>query len=340
MIVVYNRENLYWFYRNELDKIWIVKTDIKRIWNIEGNRFSYALQNKRYWNCRDWIVFFILLFSKMKHIKLCEFKINSSIARNIARQWGEVNHTYKTNRKWAYYFSCSWHWWFIIDWQALTMVEKDLFKKINITPYTINIIVGTSNKDWLDYVLHISYQTRRAGNRILYFSSEFENKRRVEYNYYEGEEDCNRALYSYFLDIQYWYTNTDWQEIRLTKDRAEPTIKNWFWKQWEQYNWLELKEWESHEKDNCQWNLKNKWKYIVHTALSWDTWDKQRRWHLKIDNDKCFCEARLYNIDDDWYIWKRIWEPRFFIIPTEVYHTRWNRGYVIWSNPIQEIEIF
>lgn len=275
----------------------------------------------------------------MQARKLKDFRIDSWIARSIARQRGEVNTTYKTNRIWAYYFSCSGHWGFIIDWNALNDSDNQLIEKLDIKHEMLRIVIASDKMTGEDYVIHIEYPNGKQ-KREIYFSSQFENARYIEYKYYVWEEDCDWSLYSYFLDIQYYYQSVkDWWE-QTTSEQSEPTVRNRFWEEREKYNWIELKEWESPAKDGCLYNLKHKWKYIVNSALAGGTRDKSRRWHIKVNEDEVFCSANTHEITDKWYIGKRIWEEKYFLIPRDIYNTRWDRGYVIWSNPSQEKEIF
>lgn len=266
----------------------------------------------------------------MEAVKYTNFKLTSTIARGIARQRGEVQQSYKTNRKGAYYFSCSGHGGFIIDSQALSKEENERAKEIWINAFELRIVVGKSVVDWQDYVLYISY--RDSTKKKLFFSGEYVDLRFESYPYYEWEEDCAWALYNFVFGISYEYKSTD-GTTKTPDAHSKDTVKNYFWEIYEKVTGETIKDWESYSKDEKNWNEKTKESYIVTSAIRWQTFAGIN--DIEVSEDEIFCEAKKYvEIDGEQLI-----DKRYYIIPSDVYNTRGTRSYVIWSNPDKEILI-
>lgn len=145
----------------------------------------------------------------------------SSISRNLARQWWDVNHTYKTNQKFSYYFSCSWHWGFVIVYDKLSEIQKT------------NII------KWYGWEDKIPFDTVAFNWNT--WASKTNAKRRewtVDTTIYQNlrflifEEDCAWAIANAIL----WIFN-DWYSISENERtiQAKNTLKTYYPEQYNSY---------------------------------------------------------------------------------------------------------
>lgn len=119
-------------------------------------------------------------------------KLNSSRARSIAESaWGRGGTiSYKTNRKGAYYFSCSGHGGYVVDAEALTEEERAL-----IAPYAKADRCFYAARNGEVYFFQNPYSTR-AGRYYRYSDTETGYA-----EIYLFEEDCDWAILEHFTDI-------------------------------------------------------------------------------------------------------------------------------------------
>lgn len=229
----------------------------------------------------------------------------ASIARSIARQWGEVNHTYKTTQQGAYYFSCSGHGGFVIAKDALTQEQLQNLEKIGRLDGSTGSAIY---KDW-----HW-YRVRKTGARRM---QETEDNFNVEF--YDFEEDCNRAIASFVLGIN----TVDNQENE--KLHAEGTMKRRLWKEWEAFTGKTLQPWESVGKDKDVWHEENKDKRLITSAGLTNN-------SVDLADNEILCFGKVGGH------WLHNWEGKYFAIDKDTYNTR-KYSYVIGSNPHKEREI-
>jgi hypothetical protein len=140
--------------------------------------------------------------------------LTSSIARATAESmWGRGGTaTYKTNRKGAYYFSCSSHGGFVISAKALTSSEYEDIAKY-ATPEILTVYVDNET----DSVLLAFHPFRRKSGKIRCVGSK--GYRIEEEKVFLLEEDCAWAIAVKFANII---------AEGMTKESAESTFYNWF----------------------------------------------------------------------------------------------------------------
>lgn len=140
--------------------------------------------------------------------------LTASLARQTAEsQWGRGGTTsYKTNRKGAYYFSCSGHGGFVISGSALSEDERNKIKEF-VSPEIMTVYVENET----DKVLLAFQPFRRNRGKLRGYGSA--GYRIVEEEIFLLEEDCNWALAVKFAGI----TVKDMKE-----EAAEKTFFNWF----------------------------------------------------------------------------------------------------------------
>lgn len=163
----------------------------------------------------------------MKAIELSKFKINSSIARGLAEgSWGRGGTSaYKTNRKGAYYYSCSGHGGYIVDSAALSDEECAAIDKYNDNfgrAHEIDILVH----DWngVEMVIGWSNPYSYKSRRYRYDRSYGTTPEWRKYEYYEFEEDCAWAMLEHLTDIR--AEGSGWNEVER-KAAAEKTFNHY-----------------------------------------------------------------------------------------------------------------
>lgn len=111
--------------------------------------------------------------------------ITASHARNLAEaRWGRGGTTgRRTNRKGAFYYSCSSHGGFIIDARALSEEEKNLMKKF-IEPEIAHAVIKMDGK--------IRRLRGPDGRQTLRYKPAYEKI--VEIEIFYAEEDCDWAV--------------------------------------------------------------------------------------------------------------------------------------------------
>jgi len=140
--------------------------------------------------------------------------LTSSLARQTAEtMWDRGGTTaYKTNRKGAYYFSCSSHGGFVISAKALSAAEYEAISKF-VTPEILSVYVDNET----DNVLLAFHPFRRNSGKLRGYGPA--GYRIVEEEIFLLEEDCDWALAVKFAGI-------------MTKDMkpeaADKTFFNWF----------------------------------------------------------------------------------------------------------------
>jgi hypothetical protein len=140
--------------------------------------------------------------------------LTSSLARQTAEsQWGRGGTTaYKTNRKGAYYFSCSSHGGFVISADALS---KDEYAAISefVTPEIMTVYVSNdTNKVMLAF-----HPFRRNSGKLRGYGPN--GYRIVKEEVFLLEEDCNWALAVKFAGIKV---------KDMKEEAAEKTFFDWF----------------------------------------------------------------------------------------------------------------
>lgn len=144
--------------------------------------------------------------------------ISGSRARTLAETaWGTGGtHAYRTNRKGAFYYSCSSHGGYIVDGNALTDDERakiDEYIKPEIVWAIVNNETGkvrkTSNPFSIRCFCARYYETERLDK---------------EYPIYFFEEDCVWAILEKFTDIRARGTNLTPEERDIFIDKV---FKTW-----------------------------------------------------------------------------------------------------------------
>lgn len=111
--------------------------------------------------------------------------INSSQARNLAEaRWGRGGtNAQRTNRKGAYYFSCSGHGGMIIDARCLTVTEYTNMKKF-IKPEIIEAVTQSNGK--------VRRLRGPDGRQALTYHPSIEQI--LQHEVFYAEEDCDWAV--------------------------------------------------------------------------------------------------------------------------------------------------
>jgi hypothetical protein len=140
--------------------------------------------------------------------------LTASLARQTAEaQWGRGGTTsYKTNRKGAYYFSCSSHGGFVISAKALSDTEYEEISKY-ASPEVMTVYVDNDT----DNVLLAFQPFRRNSGKLRGVGSSGYRIEKEEI--FLLEEDCDWALAVKFAGIMV---------KDMTKEAADKTFFNWF----------------------------------------------------------------------------------------------------------------
>lgn len=140
--------------------------------------------------------------------------LTSSLARATAEsQWGRGGTAaYKTNRKGAYYFSCSGHGGFVISAKALTAAEYEAVSKY-VTPEVMTVYLDNET----DSVLLAYHPFRQNAGKLRGVGSK--GYRVAKEELFLLEEDCAWSLAVVLAGIM----TSD-----MTKEAAEKTFYNWY----------------------------------------------------------------------------------------------------------------
>lgn len=140
--------------------------------------------------------------------------LTSSLARATAEaRWGRGGTTaYKTNRKGAYYFSCSGHGGFVISAKALTAAEYEAVSKY-VTPEVMTVYLDNET----DTVLLAYHPFRQNAGKLRGVGSKGYRAEKEEI--FLLEEDCAWSLAVILAGIM----TSD-----MTKEAAEKTFYNWY----------------------------------------------------------------------------------------------------------------
>lgn len=140
--------------------------------------------------------------------------LTSSLARSTAEAtWGRGGTSaYKTNRKGAYYFSCSGHGGFVISAKALTSTEYEALTKY-IKPEVMTVYVANEDNS----VLLAFHPFRLKSGKLPYAGPMGHRVEKEEI--FLLEEDCAWSLAVVLLGI----TTKD-----MKKEAAEKTFYNWY----------------------------------------------------------------------------------------------------------------
>ncbi len=126
--------------------------------------------------------------------------ITQAQARSMAEmEWGRGGtSSSRTNRKGAYYFSCSGHGGFVIDARCLTAEEREKMGKY-LTPEIAHEVVRSDGT--------VRRFRGPQGRQTLKYSPGLETIREVEIFF--AEEDCNWAIPVVLADIKTKFMNRD-----------------------------------------------------------------------------------------------------------------------------------
>jgi hypothetical protein len=140
--------------------------------------------------------------------------LTSSLARATAEsRWGRGGTTaYKTNRKGAYYFSCSGHGGFVISAKALTAAEYEAMAKY-VTPEVMTVYVDMET----NAVLLAYHPFRQNSGKLRGVGRKGYRVEKEEL--FLLEEDCAWSLAVILAGIM----TSD-----MTKESAEKTFYNWY----------------------------------------------------------------------------------------------------------------
>ncbi len=151
--------------------------------------------------------------------KLSEFKIDSSLAKTLAEQaWGRGGtHSYKTNRKGVYYFSCSGHGGYIVDLKRLSASEIEAIKEhINLS--TLRMVIQDTEEG--EVILSIRGDDCLKRTPVKYNPAKG-NASWKTYDYFVFEEDCAWSILEKFTDIRS-------EGFSLSKEEREQVINDTF----------------------------------------------------------------------------------------------------------------
>ena len=165
----------------------------------------------------------------MKPIPLNGFHIDGHMARNLAEIcWGRGGtSSYRTNRKGAYYYSCSGHGGYVVDGKALKYGEQENIKKYTSELDFLKILVGTDDINML-WVLGY-YSPNEMRTKTLKFPGKFKEVHWERYPMYYFEEDCDWSILEYFTNIRIpkAYSNYDPQHhMQMVEESFERWHKN------------------------------------------------------------------------------------------------------------------
>lgn len=138
----------------------------------------------------------------MKRVKLSDFKPN---CRSLAESmWGSGGTSaLRTNRRGAYYYSCSGHGGYLVLEDVLT---PDELKNINeyIRPSTIQLLVQHDDNGEAIVVDKNANDFIHYGHRKRSFTyyNYYDKPIWVDYNVYVFEEDCDWSILEKFTDIR------------------------------------------------------------------------------------------------------------------------------------------
>lgn len=140
--------------------------------------------------------------------------LTSALARATAEAtWGRGGTTaYKTNRKGAYYFSCSGHGGFVISAKALTSAEYEAISKY-VTPELMTVYLDNET----DSVLLAYHPFRQNAGKLRGVGSKGYRAEKEEL--FLLEEDCDWSLAVVLAGIM---------TPDMTKEAAEKTFYNWY----------------------------------------------------------------------------------------------------------------
>jgi len=158
----------------------------------------------------------------MKPILFNKYKING---RQIAEaMWGTGGtHAVKTNRKGAYYYSCSANGGYVVSLNALTEEEKSL---LNQYTETMKIQALVQNRTDGDYIIAVSLSgiQRYVGkNRRYRYTPHLGQVKWVDIEFYAFEEDCDWAILEKLTDVK-----TLDRESTCTPEKRQEIVDNTF----------------------------------------------------------------------------------------------------------------
>jgi hypothetical protein len=160
----------------------------------------------------------------MRPIKLENFKID---ARHIAEmEWGTGGtNAMRTNRKGAYYYSCSGHGGYVVDGRCLTEAEKAAIAPY-ASPNHLNVLVAHAPSG--DIVYGVDYQnfTCYSKRRTFYVPLSLPREW-VKMDVYTFEEDCAWSILEKFTDIATTYALEKVGAAKV-KEIAEDTFQRWY----------------------------------------------------------------------------------------------------------------
>lgn len=165
-----------------------------------------------------------------KPVPVSEFRIN---ARHIAElMWGTGGTSAtRTNRKGAYYYSCSGHGGYVVDCRALTIEEKEaiwpycgsLVGPHNLHTYLANASDGTC------YVTAVQYMDFSCDARVVRSSVPrgMQPVGWAKHQVYLFEEDCDWSILETFTDIRTAWTQEDPERREAHEKAIKESFKSW-----------------------------------------------------------------------------------------------------------------
>ena len=137
----------------------------------------------------------------MRAVRLNEFMKKPIPARAIAEAlWGSGGTTaYRTNRRGAYYYSCSGHGGYVVDGRVLNARERQ-----NIDNYTrpIPIRLLVQNSNGYSFVLGVCLGQFTGRPRAHRYHLSFGSVAWRDLPVYVFEEDCDWAILEHYTDIR------------------------------------------------------------------------------------------------------------------------------------------
>lgn len=138
----------------------------------------------------------------MKATLLKDYKINPRAIAEAMWGTGGTNAT-RTNRRGAYYYSCSAHGGYVVSLKALTEEEKAL---LNQYTETMKIQALVQHRTDGDYVIAVSLSTMQryiGKNRKQFrYTPHLGKVEWVDIEFYAFEEDCDWAILEKLTDIR------------------------------------------------------------------------------------------------------------------------------------------
>jgi len=136
----------------------------------------------------------------LRPVALRDFRVPTH--RLAGMLWGEVNATYRCNRRGASYYSCSGHGGYVVDSRALTARERRKIDKYKL-PLPLNLLVQHRNGGG-DVVVGVDaamFANRYRPRRMFHYSPGLGPVEWQELPVYVFEEDCDWAILEHLTEV-------------------------------------------------------------------------------------------------------------------------------------------